>query len=61
MNFMVGSQRIPTVPEEPVKSFGRWLDESLKDNNQAKEISRTLHRGLHKIGRCPLQRKFKVC
>ena len=60
INIMVGDQRISTVSEEPVKSLGRWFDESLKDINQAKESSRTLREGLHKIGRCPLQEKFKV-
>ena len=44
---MAGGQRIPTVSEEPVKSLGRWFDESLKDINQAKETSRTLQEGLH--------------
>ena len=59
-NFMIGGQRIPTVSEEPVKSLVRWFDESLKDINQAKETSRTLQEGPHKIDRCPLQGKFKV-
>ena len=58
INFMVGGQRIPTVSEEPVKSLGRWFDESLKD--QAKETSRTLQEGLHQIDRCHLQGKFQV-
>ena len=60
INFIVGGQRILTVSEEPVKSLGRWFDESLKDINQAKETSRTLQDGLHKIDRCLLQGKFKV-
>ena len=60
INFMVGGQKIPTVPEEPVKILRPWFDESLKDINQVKETSRTLQDGLHKIDRCPLQGKFKV-
>ena len=60
INFMVDSQRIPTVSEKPVKSLGRWFDESLKDINQAKETQRTFQEGLHKIDCCPPQRKFKV-
>ena len=59
INFMVGGQRIPTVSEEPVKSLGRWFDESLKDINQAKEIYR-IQEGLYKIDCCLLQGKFKV-
>ena len=58
---MVGGQRIPTVSEEPVKSFGRWFNESLKDIIQAKKTSRTLQEGLHKIDRYTLQGKLKVC
>ena len=42
INFKLGGQRIPTVSEEPVKSWGHWFDESLKDINQVKETSRTL-------------------
>ena len=42
MNFKVGGQRITTVPEETVKCLGRWFDESLKDINRQKEISRTV-------------------
>ena len=57
---MVGGQGIPTVSEDPVKSLGRLFDEPLKDIYQAKQISRTLQEGLHKIDHCPLQGKFKV-
>ena len=60
INFNVSGQRISTESEEPVKSLGRWFDESLKDINQAKETSRTLQEGLHKIDRCLLQGKFRI-
>ena len=60
INFTVGGQRIPTVSEEPVKSLGRWFDESLKDINQEKEAFRRFQEGLHKIDRPSLQGKFKV-
>ena len=43
-----------------MKSLRYWFDESLKDINQAKETSRTLQEGLHKINHRPLQGKFKV-
>ena len=46
MNFKVGGQRIPIVSKEPVKSFERWLDESLKDINQAKNIQNITRRSL---------------
>ena len=52
-------QRISTVSEEPVKSLGRWFDESLKDINQVKETFRTLQEGLHKIDHCPFTRKIQ--
>ena len=38
-HFNVGGQRIPTVSEEPVKSLGRWHDETLRDTRQAKETA----------------------
>ena len=60
INFMVGGQRILTETEETEKSSECWFDESLKDINQVKEISRTLQEGLHKIDHCPLEGKFKV-
>ena len=60
INFEIGGQRIPTVSDLPVKSLGRWCDESIKDTNQVKEISKTLQEGLHKIDRCPLQWKYNV-
>ena len=37
INFLVGGQSILTVSKEPVKSLGRWFDESLKDINQTKK------------------------
>ena len=57
---MVGCQRIPTVSEELVKSLGHWFDESLNNINQAKETSRTLQEGCHKIDGYLLQGKFMV-
>ena len=60
MNFKVGGQRIPTVPEELVKSFRRWFNEYLKDFNQKKETFWTLQEGLYKIYCCPLLGKFMV-
>ena len=60
INFEIGGQRIPTVSDLPVKSLGRWYDESMKDTNQVKETSKTLQEGLLKINRCLLQGKYKV-
>ena len=60
IKFRVGGERNQYMSEESVKSYVRWLDESLKYINQVKEISRTLQESLHKIDRFSLQRKFKV-
>ena len=60
IDFEIGGQRIPTVSDLPVKSLGRWYDESMKDTSQVKETSKTLQEGLLKIYRCPLQGKYKV-
>ena len=58
--FEIGGQRVPTVSDLPLKSLGRWYDESMKDINQVKETSKTLQEGLLKIDSCPLQGKYKV-
>ena len=60
VNFEICAQRIPTVSDLPLKSLGRWHDESMKDTNQVKDTSKTLQEGLLKIDRCPLQGKYKV-
>ena len=60
VNFEIDGQRIPTVSDLPVKSLGRWYNESIKDTNQVKESSKTLQEGLLKTDRCPLQGKYKV-
>ena len=60
VTFSVANQTIPTVSEEPVKSLGRWYDESLKDTNRGKETQRMNEEGLETIERCGLPGKFKV-
>ena len=59
-HFQVGSQNIPTVSEEPVKSLGRWYDDTLKDTKQSKETAKASADGLNKIQKCPLPGKYKV-
>ena len=58
--FNVGGQRIPTVSEEPVKSLGRWYDDTLKDTAQVKKTLVDAEEGLLKIDRCALPGKYKV-
>ena len=58
--FQVGGQDIPTVSEMPVKSLGRWYDDSLKDTKQVKETVKTAEENLQKIDRRPLPGKYKV-
>ena len=58
--FHIAGQHIPTVSEEPVKSLGRWYDESLKDTKQRDTTVETLAIGLKKIDHCPLQGRHKV-
>ena len=59
-HFQVGGQAIPTVSEEPVKSLGRWYDDTLRDTKQSKETAQSSAEGLRKIDRCPLPGKYKV-
>ena len=58
--FTVGSQQIPTVSQEPVKSLGRWYDSSMKDTKRGLEIVELATEGLLAINRCGLQGKLKV-
>ena len=53
-HFKVGGQAIPTVSEEPVKSLGRWYDDTLRDTRQSKETAQSSEEGIRKIDRCPL-------
>ena len=59
VTFGVANQVIPTVSEEPVKSLGRWYDESLKDTNRGKETKRMTEEGLETIDKCGLPGKYK--
>ena len=60
VKFMVANQTIPTVTEEPVKSLGRWYDDSLKDTQRGCETKQTAEEGLKKIDNCGLPGKYKV-
>ena len=60
VHFHISDQKIPTVSEVPVKSLGRWYDDSLKDTNRVKEIRDTLESGLKAIDRRPLAGKHKI-
>ena len=58
--FSVANQAIPTVTEEPVKSLGRWYDDTLKDTQRAKETKQMSEEGLETIDQCGLPGKYKV-
>ena len=58
--FSVANQNIPTVTEEPVKSLGRWYDDTLKDTQRAKETKEMSEEGLKTIDQCGLPGKYKV-
>ena len=53
-------QRILTVSEEQVKSFGRVFNEQLSDKNQEAAIRNTTKEGLDAINKSLLPGKFKV-
>ena len=59
-HFHIGGQRIPTVSEEPVKSLGRWYDDTMKDTKRTKETIDTLNDGLKAIDKRPLAGKHKI-
>ena len=60
VTFTVASQAIPTVTEEPVKSLGRWYDDSLKDTKRGKETKQMAENSLRIIDQCGLPGKYKV-
>ena len=60
VKFTIADQPIPTVTDEPVKSLGRWYDDSLKDTKRGHETKQMAEEGLHKINQCGLPGKLKV-
>ena len=60
VTFTVANQAIPTVTEEPVKSLGRWYDDSLKDTKRGKETKQMAEESMQVIDHCSLPGKYKV-
>ncbi|GFR91728.1 reverse transcriptase [Elysia marginata] len=60
VTFTVAEKQIPTVSQEPVKSFGRWYDSSMKDTRRGVETVQFASEGLLAINKCGIQGKFKV-
>ena len=60
VTFNISEQVIPTVSQEPVKSLGRWYDDSLKDSKRRDEAKKTAEESLQIIDQCGLQGKYKV-
>ena len=61
MYFTVGGQRIPIVPEEPVKSLERAFDEFLRDKiKRLPQLAKCWLDGPNAIARTTLQGRFKV-
>jgi hypothetical protein len=60
VGFHIGSDRIPTLIEQPVKSLGRWYSLPLTDRFKGKEVMEQLRDGLARIEKCGLPGKFKT-
>ena len=60
VTFSVAGNRIPTLREEPVKSLGRWYDDSLNDTGRCSEVLRSAFEDMKKIDAAPLQSRFKL-
>ena len=58
--FRVGGLEIPTVSEMPVKSLGKWFDDSCMDKNSTKQMEEQLDDWLHKTDKSGLPGKFKA-
>ena len=60
VSFTIASQNIPTVTEEPVKSLGRWYDDTLKDTKRGEETKKLSEDSLKTIDQCGLSGKHKL-
>ena len=58
--LLLGDERIPTVSEAPVKSFGRWYTSDLRDTKRVAEVKNQLEEGLSAIDKCGLPGKCKL-
>ena len=56
----LGSQRIPTITEKPIKCLGKYYDYSLRDCNQIKDVSVKLKDWLRLIEDSNLPGRYKV-
>ena len=60
VRFCIGDDPIPTVSEQPVKSLGRWYNESLRDKDQVQQIRQDIADGLENINKTLLPGKLKL-
>ena len=58
--FLIGETQIPTISEMPVKSLGRWYNESLTDKEQCRQVREDLIKGLSIIDKTPLPGRLKL-
>ena len=58
--FKLSGEFIPTIKQNPVKSQGKCLDDSLKDTVAIQETNENLDRWLNKIERSGLPGRFKA-
>lgn len=59
-HFTLGSTRIPSITEKPVKSLGKVFDCSLKDTAAIQTTNRELEAWLTTLDRSGLPGKFKA-
>jgi len=59
VRFCIGDDPIPTVSEQPIKSCGRWYNESLWDKDQVQQIRQDITDGLENINKTLLPGKLK--
>ena len=60
VRFCIGDDPIPTVSEQPVKSLGRWYNESLRDKDQVQQVRQDIADGLESINKTLLPGKLKL-
>ena len=58
--YFIGTERIPTLAEQPVKSLGRWYSLPITDRFRGNEVKKQLSTGLDAIEKCGLSGKYKA-
>jgi hypothetical protein len=60
IRFKIGGDYIPTVTQKPVKSLGKWFDDTLKDARGIKSMEKQANEWMVTVDRSGLPGKYKA-